>query len=290
MEGGMDQVFIRWSECAILGYEMMWDFARIPQPYSPQSGATQAVLRWSGPSHGAPPYWLGCRMLLVELCCPVPQLAEHGLQRDQLDHSQSTTEEERRGREKNINQHFSGRRRIYFHVPRAARQHIRREICHLSSTVHLPMEHKITITQGPIPTSFDIKAMNVQTPTKLSEQTPKNHSANIAVTGRRNRKTSLINRQSDMERYWLISAILSYTRFMTIGQESIWETQIMGVGASSSIPITLKYNINHFKHFNSLQLFWWISQHCTSTSCSIFKLTLPVEHTHLFLSCCVIMR
>lgn len=57
---------------------------------SPQSGATQIAVRWSVPSHGAPPYWLDCRTVLVELCCPVPQLAEQGLHRDQLDHLQST--------------------------------------------------------------------------------------------------------------------------------------------------------------------------------------------------------
>lgn len=57
---------------------------------SPQSGAVQVLVRSWGPSHGAPAYSLGCRTLLVELCRPEPQLAEHGLHSDQLDHTQST--------------------------------------------------------------------------------------------------------------------------------------------------------------------------------------------------------
>lgn len=58
--------------------------------YSPQSGATHGAVRWSEPSHGTPPYCLGSTTVLVELCCPVPQRAEHGRHWDQLDHSQST--------------------------------------------------------------------------------------------------------------------------------------------------------------------------------------------------------
>lgn len=66
----------------------------LPSSHLPQSGAMQFMVLWSGPSHGAPPYWLDSRMILVELCRPVPQLAEHGLHGDQLDHSQSTAEGE----------------------------------------------------------------------------------------------------------------------------------------------------------------------------------------------------
>lgn len=58
--------------------------------HSPHSGAVHVLVRWSGPSQGSPPYWLGCRILLVEVCQPIPQLAEQGLHWDQLDHWQST--------------------------------------------------------------------------------------------------------------------------------------------------------------------------------------------------------
>lgn len=71
-------------------YNLFVMMNNFPSSHSPQSGAMQLVVRWSGPSHGAPPYWLDCRMTLVELCCPVPQVVEHRLHSDQLDHSQST--------------------------------------------------------------------------------------------------------------------------------------------------------------------------------------------------------
>lgn len=71
-------------------YNLLVMMNNFPSSHLPQSGAMQLVVRWSGPSHGAPPYWLDCRMTLVELCRPVPQVAEHRLHSDQLDHSQST--------------------------------------------------------------------------------------------------------------------------------------------------------------------------------------------------------
>lgn len=58
--------------------------------HSPHSGAMHVLVRLSVSSQGSPPYWLGCRIFLVELCQPIPQLAEQGLHWDQLDHWQST--------------------------------------------------------------------------------------------------------------------------------------------------------------------------------------------------------
>lgn len=82
----------------------------------------------------------------------------------------SPLEEERKGEE--YKSTLSGQRYFYFHMPGAVKQHIHREICHPSSTVHLPSEHKITITQCPLHTSFYIKAICLERPTGNDQSKP----------------------------------------------------------------------------------------------------------------------